>query len=144
MPYLITKKSRIADLNRFYENCIKDGSVYVVCCTRTKYADVEFDAHTLGDKVREYFSKDARDLELVAKNVFEDFGLPQTTQRTRDYIISFNGLPIDIARWFHKKILFNIKWLCVICWYAVVFFNFGLFLAIEIIKQSGVMFFNLI
>ena len=98
MPYLITKKSRIADLNRFYENCIKDGSVYVVCCTRTKYADVKFDARTLGDKVREYFSKDARDLELVAKNVFEDFGLPQTTQRTRGYIISFNGLPIDIAR----------------------------------------------
>lgn len=98
MPYLIVKKLNTTDRNEFYESCMKDSLVCVVCKTRTKYADVEFDAHTLGDEVRAYFLKNASELTLISESIFADFGRPKTTQRGLGYTISFRDLELDTAK----------------------------------------------
>lgn len=97
MPYLICKKSEIDKSNDFYNECAKTGKVCVICRTRTKKADIEFDANILRDQTREHFKNDSTELEKIADAVYEEFNRPKVRQRSKGFIISFSDISLDIA-----------------------------------------------
>lgn len=97
LPYLVCKKSETNKSNAFYKKCAQTGEVCVICRTRTKKADIQFDANILSDGTREYFKNNSTELEAIAQEVYEEFDRPKVSQRSLGFIISFNDISLDIA-----------------------------------------------
>ena len=103
----VLKKERdknFDEINKWYKECERLHTPYIVIKTRTKYANIDFDHFSMPKSYDKLLISNHEMIDEVVFKLIKKYGIKKSKFVTNSFIISFFNIPIENAEKLAKEL----------------------------------------